>query len=89
MSPRLAASADVEHLEPGGLGLGAARRVGAQPDDDVVAGLLQVERVGVALRAVAEDRDRLALERVGVGVGVVEDLVVRHGAGMLLRPGAS
>ena len=71
----------VEHLEPRGLGLGAAGGVGAQADDDVVAGLLQVERVRVALRAVAEDRDRLALERVGVGVGVVEDLVVRHGAG--------
>ena len=72
---------DVQHLQPGGLGLGAARGVGAEADDDVVAGLLQVERVGVTLRPVTEDRDRLALERFGVGIGVVEDSVVRHGAG--------
>ena len=70
---------DVEHLEPCRLGLGAAGRVGAQPDDDVDARVLQVERVGVALRAVAEDRDGLALELGEVGVLVVEDVVCAHG----------
>ena len=64
---------DVEDLEAGGLGLLARRGVGPQADDDVVAGLLEVERVRVALGAEAQDRDRLALERVGIGVGVVED----------------
>ena len=67
---------DVEHLEAGGLGLRAAGGVGAQPDDDVDAGVLQVERVGVALRAVAEDRDGLALEGREVGVVVVEHSLV-------------
>ena len=75
---------DVEDLEAGGLGVGAAGRVGAQPDDDVDPRLLQVQRVGVALRAVAEDRDRLAVEDREVRVGVVEDVLVlsarRHAA---------
>ncbi len=46
--------------------------VRAQPDDDVDAGVLQVQRVAVALRAVADDGNRLALEQRRVGVvGVV------------------
>ena len=56
------------------------RRVGPQADDDVDAGVLEVQRVGVALGAVAEDGDGLAVEEVEVGVVVVE-----HGRGRLLR----
>ena len=67
---------DVEHLEARGLGGGAARRVGAKADDDVDAGFLEVERVGVALRAVAEDRDGLALERRERRVVLVDHLAV-------------
>ena len=63
----------VDHLETRILGLRAARGVGTQADDDVDAGLLQVERVRVPLRAVAEDRDRLPLEEGEVGVVVVVD----------------
>ena len=70
---------DVEHLEPGLFGLGAAARVGAQADDDVDPGVLQVEGVGVALGAVAEDGDGLPLELREVGVLVVEDVVGFHG----------
>ncbi len=65
---------DVEDLEAMGFGLGARGGVGTQPDDDVDAGVLQVERVGVALGAVAEDRDGLTCERVERGVVVVEHL---------------
>ena len=46
--------------------------VGAQADDHVDAGVLQVERVGVALGAVADDRDGLAVQERGVCVVVVE-----------------
>ncbi len=50
--------------------------VRAQSDDDRYAGVLQIQCVGVALGAVADDRDRLAVEPAEVGVVVVE-----HGAG--------
>ena len=40
---------DVEHLEPGDPGLLAAFRPGPQADHDLDPGVLQVERVGVAL----------------------------------------
>jgi hypothetical protein len=70
---------DVEDLETGRLGIGAARRIGAKADDDVHSGLLQVQRVGVSLRAVAEDRDRLALERLERRVVLVDHrAVVAH-----------
>ena len=61
----------------------AAGGIGAQADDHVLAGLLQVERVRVPLGAIPEDRDRLAGERFGVGIGVVIDLVVIHRRGTL------
>ena len=69
---------DVEDLEALRLGLGAAGGVGPQADDDVDPGLLQVERVGVALRAVAEDRDRLAHEGAEGGVVLVDHVAVGH-----------
>ena len=47
------------------------RRIGAQADDDVDAGVLQVEGVRVALGAVAEDRDGLAVKLCEVCIVVV------------------
>ena len=49
---------------PLGAGLLDGRGVRTEPDDDIDAGVLEVERVGVALRAVAEDGHGLALEQV-------------------------
>ena len=53
---------------------GDLARLGArvEADDDLAAAVLQVERVGVALGAVAEDGQGLVLEdaEVGVLVGV-------------------
>ena len=69
---------DVKHLEAGLLGLGATGGVGAEADEDICAGVLEVEGMGVALRAVAEDRDGLALEPGEVGVLVVVDVVCAH-----------
>ena len=57
-----------------GLGLVAALRAGLQADPDVDAGVAQGQRVGVALAAVADDRDVLALDQAQVGVVVVEHL---------------
>ena len=44
---------------------------GREPDDDVDARLVQVQGVGVALAAVADDRDGLPGERRRIGVVVV------------------
>ena len=59
-------------------------RLGAvlEGDGDLDAGVAEVLGVGVALRAVADDRDLLALDERQVGVGVVEDL--GHGGVFLL-----
>ena len=70
----------LQHPQSVCLRLGDAGRVGAQPDDDADAGVLEVERVGVALGAVADDRDGLAVELVEVCVVVVEHMARRlHG----------
>ena len=71
-SPRLAASAT--RLDPQAVDFGLGGRVGAlaQADHDLHAGVLQVERVGVALRAVAEHRNGLAVELREVRVLVVD-----------------
>ena len=63
-----------EHAQALGLGLGARLRPLGQPDADVDAGVAQRQRVGVALAAVAEHRDVLALDQGEVGVVVVEHL---------------
>ena len=63
---------DREHLEALLARLGDRGGVLAQADDDVDAGVLQVERVGVALGAVADDRDGLAVEEREVCVVVVD-----------------
>ncbi len=53
------ASADVHHPQAGLLDQRPALGAGGQPDDDVDAGLVEVQGVGVALAAVADDRDGL------------------------------
>ena len=70
--PRCAASAGSTTRSPCSLGLGDAARARPQADDHVDAGVLQVQRVGVALGAVADDRDGLAVEQGEVRVVVVE-----------------
>ena len=47
-------------VEAVGLRLGSGRAAGAQADDDVEAGIAQVERVRAALAAVADDGDAFA-----------------------------
>ena len=51
-----------------------ASRAAAQPDDDVDAAVVEVERLRAALVAVAEDGDALAGERRGIDVGVAQHL---------------
>ncbi len=64
------------------LRLGGRLRALLEGDDDLDARVAEVLGVGVALRAVADDRDLLALDERQVGVGVVEDL--GHGGVFLL-----
>jgi hypothetical protein len=65
---------DGEDLEPRALGLPPGVAPLAEPDHDVVAGVLQVVRVRVPLAAVADDGDPLPLELRRVRVPVVVDL---------------
>jgi hypothetical protein len=58
----LGGSGDAHHLQAGGLGLGGRLRALAQADHHVDAGLLQVQRVRMTLRAVADDRDLAAAD---------------------------
>ncbi len=60
---------DRAHREAGRLGGLARGALGAQADLDVDAGVREVERVGVSLAAVAEDRD-LAGEEIEVALAV-------------------
>ena len=70
-SASAAASATDITLQPGCLGLGLRRRALAQADAHVDAGVLQVQRVGMALRAVADDGDLAAADDRAVGVLLV------------------
>ena len=65
---------DALDLEAGLLGLGRRLRVLLEADDDLDTRVAEVLRVRVALRAVADDGDLLALDEREVGVLVVEDL---------------
>jgi len=71
--------ADVEDLEALLLRLGGRLRAVLQRDRDLDTRVAQVLSVGVALRAVTDDRDLLALDERQVGVGVVEDLGAHGG----------
>ena len=62
---------DGEDAQSRVLGLGDRRGVGAQSHAHVVAAVVQVERVRVALGAVAEDRDLLGHQEFGFGVNFV------------------
>ena len=63
---------DLHDLDLLGLGLAGAGRALAQRDRDVLdAGIPHIQGVGVALAAVADDGDLLALDQVQVGVAVV------------------
>ena len=61
-------------LEAGLLGLLGGRGALAQANADVNAGVQKVQRVGVALRAVADDGDLLALDDARVHVLLVVDV---------------
>src|SRR5207247_3410654 len=74
--------ADVGDLEPAFLRLVPGSAALAQPYRHLDPGLLQVLRVRVTLRAVAENGDLLALDERQVGVFVVIDL---HGSMPLLE----
>ena len=75
---------DLHHLEAFLLGLLGAGRALAQRDGDVLdAGIAQVQRVRVALAAIADDGDFLGLDEVDVGITIVIDA---HGS--LLRLGS-
>ena len=71
---------DFGDLQAGLLGLGPGSAALAQADRDLDAAVVQVLRVRMALRAVADDGDVLALDQAQVGVLVVVNL---HG--ILLR----
>ena len=63
---------DLHHLELLALRLLDALRVLAQRHRDFLdAGIAQIERMGMALAAVADDGDLLALDQVQVGVAIV------------------
>src|SRR5438093_235140 len=64
---------DGRHAEPVLLGLRPALGALVEPHHDVLAGVLEVQRVAVALAAVADDRDLPALEQAEIGVRVVVD----------------
>ena len=64
---------DRQHLHAGRLGLGGRLAARAQADAHVDAAVLQIQRVRVALRAVADDGDLLALDEGEVRVLVVVD----------------
>ncbi len=73
MSASAAASALRHHAQPFGLGLGPALAAGIQPDAHIDAAVLQVQRMGMALAAIAEDRNLLALEVAQVCLVLVVD----------------
>ena len=71
---------DLHHRQLLLLGLRGRGGALAQRDRDVLdAGVAQVQRVGMALAAVADDGDLLALDQVDVGVAIVIDA---HGSSL-------
>ena len=80
----LSAGYDRVDLEAVGLGLLDAARIRAQADYDTDARVVEVERVRVALGAVAEDGNGLALEQREVGIVVVDHSGEFHSASTLV-----
>ena len=64
MSAALAASRGSHHFQAGGFRLGPRLAAGVQADHHVHAGIAQVQRVGMALAAVADDGDCAAFQDV-------------------------
>jgi hypothetical protein len=54
------------------LGLRDTGGTRAEAHDDVYAGILEVVGVSMALRAIANDRDGLAVEQVEISIVVIE-----------------
>ena len=52
---------------------GAGLRTRIEADDDLAAAVLQIERMGVALRTIAEDGERFVFEHAEIGVFVGVD----------------
>ena len=65
-------------LQAGGLSLGPGGRTGAQANDHVNSGILQVQRVRVTLRTVTDDGDLLGLDQRQVCAVVVDDFCHFH-----------
>ena len=67
------------HLEALGFGLLGRRGAFAQRHHDILdAGIPHVQDMGMALAAVADDRDFLALDQIEIGIPIVVDA---HGPG--------
>jgi hypothetical protein len=63
---------DFHHLEAGGLRLlGRGRALAERNGHFLDAGILQVQRVGVTLTAIADDDDLFALDQVQVGITII------------------
>ncbi len=80
MSACLVASSALHRLEAVALGQVVVRAARPLADDHRAAAVAQVLGLGVALRAVAEDGNRLAFEDREIGVVVVVNFG-GHGAG--------
>ena len=65
---------NILHLEASGLCLGPGGGAGTQTNDHVNAGILQVKRVCVSLRAVANNGNLLGLDQRQVCAVIVDDL---------------
>src|SRR6185436_11075525 len=68
---------DVLHIQPRLLGLVPRSPTLAQADGDFHARILQVQRMGMALRAVTENGDFFSLDQTQVRVLVIKDFHVR------------
>ena len=65
---------DAEHFQAIGAGFVGRAAAFVEAHHHVDAAVLEVEGMGVALRTVANDGHRLAVQQAEVGVGVVEKL---------------
>ena len=75
-SAHLAASATVKNFKAGLLGLLDGLAGGGQADADIDARVLEIQRVGMALRAIADDGYFLFLDEREIGILIVISL--RH-----------
>ena len=71
-----------EDLEAGSFGLGDTPAAGGEADDDIDAGIAEVQGMGVALAAVADDGDCAAGEVIEVSVFFV--VTIRHSSSRII-----